>query len=110
MLDEKGKELEKHLHMIGWKLRHRGCSYYQIINHNGADTQFQYHSGRIEMQGKSFGNSKYGTHGSLVFELEDCKISHDEDLKDVGIIAKNNLGIWISFYNFSKKRKATNAE
>jgi len=103
------RELQKLLEHIGWSMEHRGCGFYQIINHNLQSTQFQLRNDELRVTGDIFGENEFGQDGSVHFNLKYCEFEHSQN-DMVSIMAKGSKNVFISFYNHSDKSKENKQE
>lgn len=89
--DEKREQLGSALKKINWKLRSSGCGHYQIMDHKGNGTDFEYLDGFVDL--------RIGTpvdrRGLVSFMVNDINV----DLQ-VGAVTLSNSQSHISFYNF----------
>ena len=100
---ENMKLIESYLQKIDYSIRHRGCGYWYIIDHNKKETEwfiFGDEDTRIER------NPDVSFQYSVCFHLKDCDLyAHEQpegNINCVGIGAKGSNSVFLQFYNNDK--------
>lgn len=100
--DQLKEKLENALQKIGWKLAHRGCDHFGLVDHRGKLSSFVYFAGRIELWGEAKENC------SAAFNLNNCDIAllggpkEDEvnpDCVSISPVGNDGSQALIQFYN-----------
>lgn len=96
--------IERWLSKIGYTLKHHGCGYYYIYDHEDDITEwfiFGEVDTRIEL------HTKKSFQYNCTFYLKDVKIyalkTPKKEVDCVGFQPKNQKGVFLQFYNHTKK-------
>lgn len=97
---EHTKKLKEALKKIGFGVRFCGADHFVIVNKKRRATEFEVFDDRVTLRSSS-GSKAFGRHGKggLSFNLRNCIIEYDEEYNMVSILPRNELNVFISFYD-----------
>jgi len=97
------KNFNDSLENIGYSLGFRGCEHYEIVDYKGRWTGWMLFGSELKFETGTITNPV----STIVFLFRDCVLKTDDDhVVTVTQKGAENPGIFVSFYNFNKRKRA----